>query len=615
MPRAAADPPAPHRLSRAILPIVAALIPLHVWLVWYVTRATGRPPDAGVPGAAIHAALPLGSDAKIAIGRGPSIAFSPDGRQIVYVAQAQGKVQLYRRALDSDTVVAISGSDGASSPFFSPDGRWIGFFAGDNLKKVPIDGGAAVTVTDAPSPRGESWTTDDTIVLTPRDNTGLWRVSAHGGRQEAVTSLAEGDASHRWPQVLPGGTHVMFTIWGGTWELARIAVQPMAGQGGGERRVLVKGAGFGRYVAGAGADRGYLVYAKPDGLLAAPFDLSRLEVTGEAVPIVDGVVMNFSGAAQFAANSSGVLAYLAAQPDPVERALTWVDRSGTASPAATLRGLGRWYDLSPDGSRLARYNIDGSTRDVWVEDLPRRTSTRVSFQRDAAAGPADRLNAVWSADGREIAFAAGAPLNLFRTSADGSGTQERLTTSANVQWPASWSPDARMLAFVEMDPLSSSDIWILALGEDGKPRGVQPFLRTPFNESAPMISPDGKWLAYQSNESGRYEVYVQPFPGGGQRIQVSKDNGVYPRWSPKGDELFFRSGANRIGMTVVPIAAESAFVPGPPRVLFELRGYESIFEVSPDASRFLMMPAVVRDAATTQINIIVNWTSAIANRQ
>lgn len=610
MPLTSVEPTPGRRAPRVVLPILALLIPLNLWLAWHLTRSTQPPSAASAPGGVVHAAIPLAADTRLAIGRGAAFAFSPDGRQIVYVAQSQGKVQLYRRAVDRDAVVPIPGSDDASSPFFSPDGRWIGFFAGDNLKKVPIDGGAAVTITDAPSPRGEAWPTDDTIVLVPRDNTGLWRVAPHGGRPEAVTTLVEGDASHRWPQVLPGGTHVMFTTWGGTWELAQIVVQPMSPAGGG-RRVLLKGAGFGRYVAGPTPQRGYIIYAKPDGLLAAPFDLARLEVTGEAVPVVDGVVMNFSGAAQFAVSSSGVLAYLAAQPDPLERALTWVDRSGRATAAATLRGLGRWYDLAPDGTRVARYNTDGSTRDVWVEDLSKRTSTRVSFQRDAASGPADRLNAVWSADARQIAFAAGSPLNLFRAAADGSSPHERLTTSANVQWPASWSPDGRMVAFVEMDPLSSSDVWILALGEDGRPRGVQPFLRTPFNESAPMISPDGRWLAYQSNESGRYEIYVQPFPGGGRRVQVSKDNGVYPRWSPRGDELFFRSGSNRIGMTAVPIAAGSDFVPGAPRVLFELRGYESIFEVSPDASRFLMMPAVVRDAATTQINIIVNWMAAL----
>ena len=167
------------------------------------------------------------------------------------------------------------------------------------------------------------------------------------------------------------------------------------------------------------------------------------------------------------------------------------------------------------------------------------------------SGPDDRLNAVWSSDGHTVVYAAGRPLNLYATSADGNGPERRLTTSGNMQWPGSFSPDGRTLAFVETDPQSGSDIWVLPLGPDGTPGTPRALVSTPFNDSAPMISPDGRWLAYQSNESGRYEVYVQPFPDGGQRIQVWTDQGVYPRWSPRGRELFFRAGAERRGMVSV----------------------------------------------------------------
>jgi hypothetical protein len=287
----------------------------------------------------------------------------------------------------------------------------------------------------------------------------------------------------------------------------------------------------------------------------------------------------------------------------------WISRSGVATPAAKLRGLGRWYDLSPDGTRVVRYNVEGPTHDVWSDDLSKGTSTRISFRADAAAAgrPADRLNAVWSVDGGHVAYAGGPRLNLFRAPADGRGPDERLTTSPHTQWPGSWSPDGKTLAFVEIDPLSGSDIWLLAFDAAHKPQGARRFLSTPFSESAPMISPDGRWLAYQSNESGRYEVYVQPFPGGGARRQVSTEQGVYPRWSPRGDELFFRSGPSRAGLAAARVTKTPDFSADTPRVLFELRGYESIFDVSPDAERFLMMPGPARDAAAAQVHIIINW--------
>jgi Tol biopolymer transport system component len=275
-----------------------------------------------------------------------------------------------------------------------------------------------------------------------------------------------------------------------------------------------------------------------------------------------------------------------------------------------LRGLGRWYDLSADGSRIARYKLDGPTRDVWVEDLASRTSTQISFRAEPSdAGPADRLNAVWSEDGRHIAYAAGSPLNIYAARADGSGGEERLTTSVNLQWPGSWSPDGGTLAYVENDPLSGSDIWLISVDASRRPQTARRFLATPFNESAPMISPDGKWLAYQSNESGRYEIYVQPYPGGGPRVQVSSDHGVYPRWSPRGGELFFRSAATRAGLSAAAYTVGDRFTPEPPRQLFELRRFESILEVSPDARRFLMMPAAAQASPPAYVHVIAPLAS------
>lgn len=594
--------------SRLAWTAVAALVAATAALVWPRLAAVPAAPE--VPPAAQRTALPLPSGVRFIVGRSASMAFSPDGRRIVIVAESGGTLQLYLRTLDSPDAVPIAGTDGASNPFFSPDGQSLGFFADGKLKRIPVQGGAAATLADVPAPRGGAWGSDDVIVMAPRDNTGLWRVSATGGTLEPATVLADGESSHRWPEVLPGGAGLMYTVWNGRWESSQIVVQPTDGS---PRRVVVKGGGFGRFVPDDRSEQGYVLYAQPN-IAAVPFDLSRLATTGPPVPVADGVITNFSGGAQFAVSSGGTFAYVPATSEPGERGLVWVDRTGAATPAVKVRGMSRWFDLSPDGLRVARYNNAGPARDVWVEDLSNHTSTPLTFRADTVpADMVDRLTAVWSADGRLIAYSAGTPPNLYRIPTDGSGGEERLTTSGNPQWAGSWSPDGRTLAFVELDPLSGSDIWLLTLDEAGKPRAPRALLRTPFGESAPMISPDGRWLAYQSNESGRYEIYVQPFPDGGSRRQLSNDEGAYPHWSPRGDELFFLSPLNRAGMTAVAVKPGPDFRTDPPRILYDARRYEAAFTPSPDASRFLMMPVLI-DAPITQVNLVTNWLAGTGNR-
>lgn len=600
--------PARSRGWRAGWVAAGVVIALAGWPVWHWLQPGAAAGAGPTPARVLRAVVPVPSGTTLSVGRGASIAIAPDGGQIVYVGEAHGTTQLYRRALDRVDAEAIAGTAGAADPFFSPDGRWIGFVAGENLMKVPAEGGAAVTIADAPTQRGVAWGADDTLFVTPRDNTGLWRVPASGGMLEQVTTLAEGDASHRWPQVLPGGTAVMYTVWNGAWDPAHVVVQPLRdGQRDPDRarRTIVTGGGFARYLPGPTAGQGQVIYASGERLMSVPFDLSRLDVSGEPRPIANGLITNFSGGAQLAVSPGGLLAYVTSPGEPDERDLAWVTRDGKTSPAARIRGLGRWYDLSADGRRIVRYKNDGPTRDVWIDDLATGSSAQVSRRGEpSSSGPTDRLNAIWSPDGRYVIYAAGLPLNLYLAAADGTGGEQRLTTSANTQWPGSWSSDGRLVTFVESHPQSGSDLWLLSLNADRRPDAVRPLVSTPFNDSAPMISPEGRWLAYQSNETGRYEIYVQPFPDGGRRIPVSSDGGVYPRWSTRGDELFFRSGDARAGLSAAAVNGEGGF--RAPQRLFELRRFESIFEVAPDAQRFLMMPAATNEAAPANIHIVAN---------
>jgi len=596
--------------SRLLLVTVAVLALAGAIVVWRTRSPQSARADTQPRRVTVR--VPPGS--ALALGRGPSVALSPDGQRLVYAADSHGVVRLMLSAIGRGESAPVAGTEGASEPFFSPDGRWLGFFADDTLKKIRVEGGSPITLTEAPAPRGVAWIADDTILIAPRDNSGLWRVPANGGPAAPLTTPDGGD-SHRWPQLLPGGRHVLYTNWsGGEFDRAQLAVAPI---GGGPGRVVVNGGAFGRFIGDERGGLNYLVYVGAEGLQAVRFDLSTLETKGAAVDLAERVITSRSGGAQLAVSSDGSLALAPEAGDPIERELVWVDRSGAATPAATLRSTGIFYGLSDDGTRIVRFKGEEQHRDVWIEDLLKTTSTRISFHADplpsATPPPAERLSAVWSPDGAHVVYAAGHPVtNLFVAPADG-GSSERLTTSEHEQWPTSWSHDSRTIAFVERDPRSATDIWLLTLDAARAAQGVRPLVRTPFSESAAVISPDGRWLAYHSNESGRYEVYVRLLPDGGRRWQVSTDSGVYPRWSPRGNELFFRSGPTRAGLSSASVRARPDFESSVPRELFDASPYETPFATAPDAARFLMMRHAAAEPAT-EITVVVNWLAELRQR-
>ncbi|MDA2928037.1 hypothetical protein MYX78_12555, partial [Acidobacteria bacterium AH-259-G07] len=548
----------------------------------------------------LHVQLP--PDQSINTTSGSAAILSPDGKRLAYVARCGGTTQLYVRALDQLEGTVLSGTEGAEVPFFSPDGQWVGFAAGGQLKKVSVSGGAVVTLCAATNMNGASWGPDDTIIFTPSSNTGLFRVPAAGGTPEEITvpDLEKGEPSHRYPQILPGSHWVPFSAGvTGSFHDANVVVRSLET---GERKVVHRGSYYPHYVP-----TGHLVFMHEATLFAAPFDLDRLELTGSPAPILEGVLPDpVFGEAQFAFSQTGTLIYLpGGEGGGGQRSLVWVDREGNEEPLAAEPRTYRSPRLSPDGSRLA-IDVVGRNTDVWIYDLAHDTSTRLTFDPAVDAYP------LWTPDGLRVMFRSNREVGqgLFWKAADGTGQVERLTTSLNFQYPHSFAPDGKRLVFVEWNPETSYDIHMLST--EGEP-AAKPLLQTQFNEGQPAISPDGQWIAYQSNESGRQEVYVRPFPNveEGKR-QISSDGGRETIWGPQGQKLFYRS-LNGQEVMVVSIKTEPTFTRGNPEVLFTgsyFSGFGRDYDISPDGQRFLMMKAgeqTEESSAPTQLIVVLNW--------
>jgi Tol biopolymer transport system component len=576
-------------------PIVVGLVALLFGAVIASLAIWNLKPTPPRPVSRFTIALPPGQQLAGPGGGPAAAALSPDGTHLAYVASQGGTQQLYLRAMDNLEARPIPGTEGGVGPFFSPDGQWVGFFAGGKLKKVSVSGGAAVTLGDAPVPLGASWSSQGTIAFASSANVSLQQVPDAGGAPQPLTRIEKGEVGHRWPEFLPGGKGVLFAA-GGTglnFANAQVAVQSVAT---GERRNLVQGATQPRY-----APSGHLVYLQGGSLMAMPFDPQRLTATGVAVPVVEGVL-------QYGISATGSLVYVSGGQS--QSKLVWVNRNGVEQSLAAPAHAYVRPQLSPDGRRVAVGIVEQETQ-VWLYDLSRDTLTRLTFEGNV------NLNPAWTPNGKRIAFNSSKEetlANIFWQLADGSGGLERLTSGEYVQVPMSWSPDGQLLAFIELNPTTGLDIWVLRMGGPsagpGQVRKAQPFLRTPFNESVPAFSPDGHWLAYISDESGRYQVYVQPYPGPGGKWQISTDGGTEPLWNPKGRELFYRSGNK---MMVVDIATQPGFSAGKPRMLFEGPYRPTVttiqnYDLSPDGQRFLMLkPTESAGAAPAQINVVLNW--------
>jgi serine/threonine-protein kinase len=545
---------------------------------------------------------------------GAAFDLSPDGSSIVVsVGTDRPRLELRRlNELDSTTLVVPREGSGTEeqpyNPFFSPDGAWIGYALPGELRKVPIGGGTPLTICKVQRSRGASWGPDGVIVFASSPGSGLFRVNAAGGEPQPLTTLNEEkkEATHRWPQVLPDGKTVLFTSHtksSGGFDDAVIETVKMAT---GERTVVLAGGSFAHYVPS-----GHIVYLHKNSLFAVGFDLDRLAVIGQAVPVVQNLAVNAAeGAAQFAFSSTGLLAYVRGTPPAPVYPIVWVDRTGRVSSLLDEPGTYANPRLSPDGKQLALTVLKNQNWDVWVHDLERHVSTRATF--DEAA----ETEQVWSPDSRELAFLSegGQGANaIYRKPADGSGMGVAVSKEGMILFPQAWSPDGRLLAVTT----GTADIGMLTLADkDAEPKII---LATQFQESDPAFSPDGRWLAYTSRESGQPEIYVRQFPSGTGRWQISNGRGAYARWSGNGRELFYRTPT---GLMAVDIDTTGGSLrTGTPRLLFKgdflggLNGIEvgaysfADFDVSHDGTRFIMFPKpqVSPESRLGLVTLVTNW--------
>jgi Tol biopolymer transport system component len=605
-------PPAPagaaHRASRwprltpwaagGALGLLAAL----AWSSW--TSATLGPAPATGAGE-LTLGIDAGGDTLLAgvgwVGFnwvGPTAVISPDGRRVVFIARGPsgGRWQLYVRRLDDLKATPLAGTEGAYAPFFSPDSSNVGFFAGGELMTVVLEGGAVARVCEVQEGRGGAWASDDTIVFAPGPEGVLYQVEASGGTPRALTRLdpSSGETTHRWPEVLPGGRFVLFTAAGGTGATSAGAavVQSLVD---GTRTVVHRGGTFARYAASR-----HLLFQQEGRIFAAPFDAARPTAVGRPVALVDGVAHSpISGTAQFSISSTGVLAYRRARsPD---RLLQWMDMAGQFTPLRSVRAEYQEARHSRDGKRLVLVIAEGVQSDVWVYDMARDTMTRITFHPDNDWAP------VWSPDGQWIAYSSWrqdtGTFNLFAHRADGGGQPVRLTTGRNRQLAVEWDPLGRYLLYAEERPGTGTDLMLLptTFARPGAPRVGQPvpLLTGTANEAAGEFSPDGRWLAYTSDESGRSEVYVQPFPGPGGRWQVSSEGAEWVEWHREGELLYGRS--EEVVMAVRHRVEGTTFVAESPHVWMRIPPGVAWTDPAPDGVR----AAVIRSEETRRESMVL----------
>jgi serine/threonine-protein kinase len=522
------------------------------------------------------------------------LAVSRDGQRLAWVASDGTVERLYQRRMDSLETRALPETAGASTPFFSPDGTWIGFFADRMLKKISVEGGAPVALAPAHDSRGGCWSDGDEIVFAADAGSGLLRIPAGGGSPRPLTELdvSRGELSHRWPSVVAGADAVLFTLKTRglqTFDDAPIAAVSLKS---GERRHVIDGGTGASY-----SSTGHLVYARGGALLAAPFDPARLAVTGPPFTALEGVSHSGgTGSAHYALSRTGTLLSLPGSVDVDNRMLVRSDLRGGMEALTREPRPFIMVRTAPDGRRLALW-IGTPDDEVWTYEVDRGILARLV---QGATNP------VWSPDGQWILFSGATQDDLGRVRVDGGGAPESLLTRKGAQVPSSMSPDGRLLAFTEDSPETGSDVWTLSLDR----RETQLLLGTRFNESAATFSPDGRLLAFVSDETGRNEVYVQPFPGPGARRQVSVGGGTSPSWGRPRGEIYYQDGT---AMMTASVQTGASIQSSPPRKLFDgvlpptFDDVMAAWDIGPGGQGFVM-PRQLEQKQASALMLALNWS-------
>jgi serine/threonine-protein kinase len=580
--------------------LVAAVVGGAVAAAWMALRAT----PASAPGLVRFTIAPPSNAAFQARGNDRDLAISPDGKLIAYRGLSNGEFVMFVRPIDALESTVLPGvSVGPRHPFFSPDGRWIGFFSTTALWKVAVSGGPALKICDiGGAPRGATWLSDNSIVFA--STSGLQRVSAAGGAPQPVATPRKqaGETAYLWPSALPDARGVLFTIrMLGSVDASEVGILDFKTQ---RTSVLVRGATSPMYAPGD-----YLVYAAGGGLRAVRLDLSKLEIVGDPVPVLDQVGVSSYGAGEFDIAQTGALVYAAAGSGSM-RSLVLVGRDGREEPVKSPPRAYNYPRLSPDGKRIAVDSLDQDS-DIWIWDTVRETLTRVT------SDPGVDSNPVWTPDGQRLVFAStrDGVANMYEQLAQGGVEADRLHKSADSEFPYVVTPDGRAIVFRhDRTATTHEDLDVLTLAD----RTTRALVDTPFSEGNADISPDGKWLAFQSTDSGRDEVYVRPFPDvAGGRWQISTAGGNQPLWSRDGRELFYRD--NQGGVMAVPVSvAEGRFSPGMPTVVLSTSYYVGpagrAYDVTKDG-RFLMVRDIVKEPGSSRsITVVLNWLDDLKTR-
>jgi Tol biopolymer transport system component len=524
---------------------------------------------------------------------------SPDGRLLAFVAGSERNARLWIQPLDSLTPQPLAGTEGAETLFWSPDSRFIAFGAGGKLKTVAVSGGLVRMLCDAESVKGGTWNRDDMIVFAPNQRTPLYRVAAAGGDATPLTMLdrSRGQNTHRWPHFLPDGRHFLYLARSSRPENNGIYIGSLDST---SVTRLMTGQSQVVYT-----HPGYLLFARDGALLAQPFDAKTLRIEGDSFQVLDDVRFTKADSyASFSHSDHGELAYQTSAAGEYSE-LAWFTRAGQRLESPVASGNVVDPSLAPDGKRVAVMRWADATSDIWLFDAARGSSSRLTFDPSIDYAP------VWSPDGNTIVFGSNrdGPSDLYQASSSGVGDDKALLKSNAVKRATDWSFDGRLIVYESKDRKTDLDLWTLSVRGD---RREAPYLQTEFAERLGRLAPNGRWMAYVSNESGRDEVYVRPFPLSSGKWQISTAGGTEPRWRRDGQELFYLAADQRL--MAVPVQSSSRLEHGVPRMLFEARMIQDKtwgYDVTPDGQRFVVGLAV-GGSPPAPINIVLNWAAALS---